>query len=220
MDRHAFPGKENVGLCVIIGGEADPVAPARAALDGGAGMIQYRGKEKSSALQYREACRLRTLTREYGAALIINDRPDIAQLSDADGVHLGLSDLPVSVVRRLLGKGKRIGATAHSVVEGRAAEAAGADYIGFGAVFPSGTKRDVVPVGPDRLRSFVRGSRLPVLAIGGIANENVAEVCRCGVAGVAVVSAVTEVVDPEAAARDLVRRMAESISSGRSVFGS
>ncbi len=215
MAAYTVDKRKNLGLCVIVGGEKDPVGIARSALQGGARSIQYRGKNKASARQCREACQLRALTREYRATLVINDRPDIALLSGADGVHLGRSDLPLSVVRRMVGSGILIGATAHSPAEGRAAEAAGADYLGFGAVFPSSTKTEVVVVGLDRLASFVRDSRLPVLAIGGITKENVADVCRCGAAGVAVLSTVTEAADPAGESRRMVLRMEGTVSGSK-----
>ncbi len=144
-------GERDMRLCVIVGGERDPLRVARAALSGGARFIQYRGKEKSSAVQLREARELRAMTRKYDATLVINDRPDIARLSGADGVHLGAADLPLPVVRRMLGNEHLIGATAHTPAEGKTAEREGADYLGFGAVFPSSTKTDVVVAGLDRL---------------------------------------------------------------------
>ncbi|NOY52236.1 MAG: thiamine phosphate synthase [Deltaproteobacteria bacterium] len=220
MALRTSPEERDLGLCVIVGGEKNPAGVVRAALKGGARFIQYRGKGKTSAVQLREARELRAITRKHGATLVINDRPDIALLSGADGVHLGTADLPLPAVRRMLGAGILIGATAHTSEEGKAAEADGADYLGFGAVFPSATKAGVAVVGLDRLESFVRGSSLPVLGIGGISENNVADVCRRGAAGVAVLSAVTAAADPAAASRNLVRRMEEAVSSGPQASGS
>jgi thiamine-phosphate diphosphorylase len=194
-------------LYVILGREGDPLQIADAALRGGARVLQYRGKEKPGSLQLTEASELRKLTHRYGAALIINDRTDMAFLADADGLHLGEGDLPIAEARRMLGSKKLIGATAHSLDQASRAEEEGADYIGFGSVFHTGSKSDTMVRGLRSLTQVVRQSRLPVIGIGGIQGENVNEVMQTGVAGVAVLSAVSESDDPEAAARELVKRI-------------
>jgi thiamine-phosphate pyrophosphorylase len=197
----------NWKLCVIVGKEEDPCKVAEAALSAGVRLVQYRGKEKASSVQLREAIALRERTNEYGAVLVINDRPDIALLCGADAVHLGETDLPLSVVRRIVGSEMILGATAHSLLEGMEAEEAGADYIGFGAVFATSSKAGATVVGPEALESMVRQTRLPVLAIGGIHVDNVSQVFRKGAAGVAVLSAVSGAADPAGVCRRIFSRM-------------
>jgi thiamine-phosphate diphosphorylase len=191
-------------LCVIVGTEDDPARTAEAALRGGAGVIQYRGKGKAGAVQLRQATALRELTRRYGAFLIINDRSDIASLADADGVHLGTEDLPVAVGRRILGEGKIIGATAHSLQEALEVQAEGADYVGLGSVFPTPSKAGARVIGLETLREVTARVRIAVVGIGGIARGNAGAVLQQGARGVAVLSAVGGAPDPEQATRALL----------------
>lgn len=194
-------------LYVILGHEEDTLQIAGAALRGGADVLQYRGKGKPGSVQHQEAAALRKLTHQCGADLVINDRIDVALLVDADGLHLGEGDLPVAVARNILGAKKIIGATAHSLDQVSQAEEEGADYIGFGAVFPTDSKSGATVRGLPNLGKVVRQTRLPVFGIGGIQHGNVAEVLHTGVSGVAVLSAVSGSKDPEAATRDLVKRI-------------
>ena len=123
-------------------------------------------------------------------SLIVNDRLDVALLSGADGVHLGQDDIPVAEARRLAGEDFLIGATAHNVQEALAAEAAGADYLGCGAVFATHTKKDTVPLGLDGLQAIRQAVRIPIAGIAGITLDNYRLVLDTGANGIAVVSAI------------------------------
>ena len=152
-----------------------------AMLDAGLRIIQYREKTKKMGVKYEECLRLRAMTRQAGAAFIVNDDIDLALLVDADGVHVGQEDLPVAAVRSLVGPDRAIGLSTHSPEQARAAVEAGADYIGVGPIFATQTKDDVcAPVGLTYL-DFVAGSiDLPFVAIGGIKERNLAEVAARG----------------------------------------
>jgi thiamine-phosphate pyrophosphorylase len=178
-----------------------------AAIRGGAQMIQFRDKELPDGEFYRTAERLRKLTREAGVLLTIDDRVDTALAVGADGVHLGEKDLPLPAARRLAGADMILGASARTPEGVQAAEEHGADYIGLGAMFPTGTKGDAVRVGPQRLRRLRPSIRVPVLAIGGITAGNVEEVIRAGADGVAVIGAVMAADDMAAAAAGILTRI-------------
>ena len=162
-----------------------------AAVDGGAGIVQLREKHMGQADFLAEAERFVALCREKGAVSIINDNVEIAAQTGADGVHVGQEDLEAGRTRELLGPDKLIGVSAHSVEEALAAQAAGADYLGVGAAFVTGTKTDAKPI-----------SRV---AIGGISHDNILELKNCGLDGVAVVSALFAQADVKAAAEELLR---------------
>ena len=173
------------------------------AIRGGADVVQLRGKDLSSAELYLEALALRRLTRSLGVPLIINDRVDIALAVDADGVHLGQDDLPVAAARRLLGPDKIIGLSTHSLEQVRAACAQDIDYLSIGPIFPTRTKLIEGPLGLDLVREARTFVRVPIVAIGGISEKNIAEVRRAGADIAAVVSAVVGAADVEAGARTL-----------------
>jgi thiamine-phosphate pyrophosphorylase len=178
---------------------------ARAALEGGATMIQLREKALSGRALLALAEALRELTRAHGATFIVNDRVDIALASGADGVHVGDEDLPIAVARRVLGAGAIIGASVDNVPEAQAAEAAGASYLGVGPVYPTGSKADAgAAIGAGRIGEIAAAVPLPVLAIGGLTCDNVHSVIEAGADGIAVISAVAEADDMEDAARLLV----------------
>lgn len=158
-------------------------------LSAGIKIIQYREKEKKAGQMLAECQRLRKLTREAGACFIVNDHIDIALLCEADGVHIGQEDLPLSDVRRLVGKKRLIGLSTHTPEQAKAAVAAGADYIGVGPLFPTQTKKDVcAPVTLDYLDWVVAHITLPFVAIGGIKRHNIGEVMRHGAKCCALVS--------------------------------
>lgn len=164
-------------------------------LAAGIRIIQYREKEKSTGEKYEEALILQRLTREAGALFIVNDDPGLAAMVKADGVHLGQDDYPLPAVRSLLGPECIIGLSTHSPEQAVKAAAAGADYIGVGPLFPTRTKQDVCPaVGLDYLEYAVNHINLPLVAIGGIKEHNLAEVLACGAKCVAMV---TELVGAE-----------------------
>ena len=181
---------------------------ARAALAGGATVIQLRGKSLSGAELARLGRALRQITREAGALLIVNDRVDVAMAIDADGVHLGQDDLPAEDARRLLGPRRILGLSASTIPEAVQAAAAGADYIGFGPVFATGSKPDArAPTGLALLRQAAKAVGVPIVAIGGIDMDSAGAVMETGVAGVAVIAAVVGTPDVEEAARLLRQRL-------------
>lgn len=173
------------------------------ALRGGATMVQLREKTWDLQRLIEEAIRIRAVCRRYGVPLVINDRVDVALASGADGVHVGLDDTPVAEIRAKAGADFIIGATAKTVSRAQAAEAAGADYLGVGAVFPSPTKPNAVRITARQLREICTSVRIPSVAIGGICEENVRALQGGGMAGIAVVSALFAPGDVQAAARRL-----------------
>ena len=177
------------------------------ALLGGATLVQIREKEISSRAYLELARRLKEVTDRYGVPLIVNDRVDIALAVDADGVHVGPDDLPVSFARRLLGPDKIVGASASSLEEALAFQAQGADYLGVGAVFPTATKQVTEKVDLETLARIKAAVRIPVAAIGGIDAGNAPEVMKTGVDGVAVVSAILNRPDIREATRGLLSKL-------------
>ncbi|WP_456465111.1 thiamine phosphate synthase [Desulfurobacterium sp.] len=179
---------------------ADKVA---AAIEGGVSIIQYRAKKKDSLNMYREALIVRNVTKRYGVPFIVNDRLDIALAVSADGVHVGQSDLPVSVIRKVVGEHFIIGLSTHNLFQVERANEEEVNYIGFGPVFPTNTKEKPDPVvGVDGLSQAVKNSFHPVVAIGGINSDNIGSVLACKPAGIAVVRAIFDG-DPFVNARKL-----------------
>ena len=176
-----------------------------AAVDGGAGIVQLREKHMGQADFLAEAERFVALCREKGAVSIINDNVEIAAQTGADGVHVGQEDLEAGRARELLGPDKLIGVSAHSVEEALAAQAAGADYLGVGAVFPTSTKKDAKSLSREEMRAICEAVDIPVVAIGGINAGNLPQLAGSGVDGVAVVSALFAQADVKAAAEELLR---------------
>jgi len=175
------------------------------ALDGGARLIQLREKDLPAAQLLPLAEKLRRLTADYRARLLINDRVDVALACEADGVHLGGHSLPVAVARDLLGAERLIGVSTHSLAELHAAEAAGADFVTFGPVFATPSKLPYgTPVGLAALAEACHTSRLPVYALGGIDRNNLAAVKKCGAAGFACIRAILAAEEPETAGRELL----------------
>lgn len=175
-----------------------------AAVRGGAGVVQLREKHLEDAAFLEEAKRFTALCRRLGAVSIINDNVEIALESGADGVHVGQSDLEAGRARELLGPGKILGVSAHSPSEARRAMEAGADYLGCGAAFATGTKADARPIPRETIRAVTAAVDIPVVAIGGVSRENLLELRGLGLAGVAVVSGIFGQRDVEAAARELL----------------
>ncbi len=175
-----------------------------AALQAGVRLVQYRDKAPLSEAQLATATALRRVTRDHGALLLINDRVDLALMCEADGVHLGQDDLPIDAARKLLPPGAVVGLSTHTLAEARAAWQAGADYIGFGDVFGTTSKADVVPPrGTDMLARICAGVSIPVYAIGGVTAANLAAVKAAGAAGGALIGAVLKADDPGRAAAEL-----------------
>lgn len=174
-----------------------------AALDGGVTCLQLREKTASAGEILALARTLLPLCRARRVPLLINDRVDIALAAGADGVHLGQEDLPLPEARTLLGPDRILGATAHTVEEALRAQAEGADYLGVGAMFPTGTKTDTVPTSADTLKAICAAVTIPVVAIGGVNAQNLPTLVGTGIAGAAVVSAIFSQRDLTAAARTL-----------------
>ncbi len=190
-----------------IGNDGERLADiTEKACRGGASLVQLREKSSSGREFYSHACEIKKITDGFGIPLIINDRADIALACGAAGVHLGQEDIPVSAARKLLGKNAVIGATAKTVEQAISAEAAGADYLGVGAIFPSKTK-DAVPTDINMLKEICASVRIPVCAIGGLTEENCVILKGSGIAGIAVVSAISGADDPEAASKALRERV-------------
>ena len=180
------------------------------AIEGGARLVQLREKELKGPALIELAKRFASLCREKGAISIINDDVIACRDSGADGVHLGQGDMDARRARALLGPGKIIGVSAHNVEEALKAEADGADYLGSGAAFVTGTKTDAKPIGHETYQAITGAVRIPVVAIGGITGENMPELAGRGLAGAAVVSAIFGREDVRAAAREL-RAQAETL---------
>lgn len=173
------------------------------ALKGGVTMVQLREKQLSEDELVAEAIQIKELCHRYEVPLIINDNVDAALKSGADGVHVGIEDAPVSEIRKRAGDDFIIGATAKTTEQAKAAEAAGADYLGVGAVFPSPTKKNAIRITPQDLREICGSVAIPAVAIGGITGDNVSEIKGGGMAGVAVVSAIFAAQDIQKAAAEL-----------------
>lgn len=159
-------------------------------LDGGVTFVQLREKELDEAHFLKEAKQLQQLCREYQVPFVINDNVDIAIAMNADGVHVGQSDMEAGDVRAKLGQDKIIGVSAQTVEQAVLAEKRGADYLGVGAVFPTGSKADAVEVPHETLKAICEAVSIPVIAIGGITQENVKELKTSGICGIAVISAI------------------------------
>jgi len=197
------------GLYVIVDPVAcrgrDPIAIARDALDGGAHIIQWRDKLRDKGDQLADALAIARMCREHGALFIANDHADFALAVGAAGVHLGQHDLPITLVRPIVGTSMIVGVSTNNADEARAAEAAGADYVAIGAIFPTASKDVTRPASLDRIREVKAAVRIPVVAIGGISAANIASVVAAGADAAAVISAVCAADDPRAAAAQLAR---------------
>jgi len=197
-DGHLFQGRSHIEI-------------ARAAISGGATAIQFREKGMSTRQMIDIAREIRALTRLAGVTYIVNDRLDVALGVDADGVHVGQDDMPVPLARRLIGKERILGVSVSNLEEALEAEREGADYIGVGSIYATASKPDAgLPVGLGVLTEIARRVSIPVIAIGGINEENVGEVIKGGARGVAVISAVVLAPDMEGATRRLRRRIEEA----------
>lgn len=196
------------GLYVIVDPAAcrgrDPVAIARDALDGGARAVQWRDKLRDKGDQLADARAIAGLCRDAGAVFIVNDHADLAIAAGADGVHLGQHDLPIAVVRPIVGASMIIGVSTNNADEARAAEAAGADYVAIGAIFPTASKDVTRRASLDRIREVKAAIRVPVVAIGGISIDNIAGVVDAGADAAAVISAICAATSPRTAAAALV----------------
>lgn len=205
------------GLYVILDPSVRPDRPLRdvlkAAARAGASLFQYRNKAASMKDAYAEALALRKLAAELDVTFIVNDRCDLALAVEADGVHLGQTDLPYAYARRIMGPNRLIGVSTHNAEQVKEADRLKPDYIGFGPIFKPASKQDHDPmVGIEGLTQIRSLTTLPVFAIGGIQSEQVGDVMRAGANGIAVISAVLSASDVSRAVQDLLARMKEATS--------
>lgn len=173
------------------------------AIEGGVTMVQLREKSSSARRFYEQAIRIRKITERYKVPLIVNDRIDIALAIGANGIHIGQSDIPALVARKIIGKDMLLGVSVSTVREALQAKQDGADYLGVGAMFPTGTKEDAQAVSMEELRNIRQSVPLPIVAIGGINKKNIAAFQGIGVDGLAVVSAIISQPDIKSAAEEL-----------------
>ncbi|MBZ4669820.1 MAG: thiamine-phosphate diphosphorylase [Oscillospiraceae bacterium] len=183
--------------------EKDFLNKVEQALKGGVTLLQLREKEKSGLEFYNLSLKVKKIADFYDVPLIINDRADIALAVDADGVHLGQSDIPVFEARKMLGPDKIIGASTKTIEQAKKAENDGADYLGVGAIFPTTTKVITVITPVKTLDEICRNVKIPAVAIGGLNKENINVLKGVPISGVSVVSAVMKSENPFEAARDL-----------------
>jgi thiamine-phosphate pyrophosphorylase len=188
LDRTAARGRDLDSLLAAV-------------IDGGCRMVQLREKEWPSGRLLPLARRLRDRCQSAGVTFIVNDRVDVAVAVEADGVHVGQDDLPARLARSFLTEGMVLGVSTHDVEQARAARDDGADYVAVGSMFQTATKPDFQLVGPALIRKLRGEIRVPLIGIGGITHDNVADVVRAGADGVAVISAVCAAPDPGAATR-------------------
>ena len=177
-------------------------------IQAGVTCVQLREKNQPDEEILRQARELLPICRRHGVPCIINDRPDLAKQIGADGVHVGLSDMGIEKARAILGPDAIIGGSAHSVAEALAAQQAGADYIGCGAVFGSETKTNDTKLAHSELKAICEAVSIPVVAIGGISLDNIDQLAGTGIDGVAVVSALYAAEDKTAAAHALLDKLA------------
>ena len=203
-------GRYHVLTDTVLQTRFSHVELAQMAIAGGADTIQFRQKTGATREMINTALEMQTLCKKSGVSFIVNDRVDVAIACRADGVHLGQDDFPIPLARRLLGEEAIIGGSAGTIEEARKCLSEGVDYIGFGPVYPTTSKEDARPAGGiDLLKQAVETVSLPVIAIGGITEENLPLVMKTEVHGIAVISAVCCQKDPAEAARCL-RRFLES----------
>lgn len=197
-DRHWLDGRRLIDV-------------VRESLDGGVTMVQLREKTLEEGKFLEEAKELQALCRERGVPFLVNDNVEIAREMNADGVHVGQSDMEALDVRAILGPDKILGVSAQTVEQAVLAEKHGADYLGVGAVFPTGSKDDADDVSYDTLKAICRAVSIPVVAIGGITQQNVEKLAGSGICGVAVISAIYAAKDVKAAAADLKATVKEML---------
>lgn len=184
-------------------GEETLYDQVKKALDGGATFVQLREKNLDREVFLAEAKEIQKLCKEYGVPFVVNDEVSIAKDIDADGVHVGQSDMEAMDVRKILGPDKIIGVSAQTVEQAIIAEKHGADYLGVGAVFTTGSKDDADDVSHETLKAICEAVSIPVIAIGGITKDNVAKLAGSGICGVAVISAIFGQKDIQKATEEL-----------------
>ena len=209
-DRHTNCRKEDLLLYAVtdrswLNGET-LYAQVEKALKGGVTFVQLREKALDEQAFLEEAKEIQKLCEQYHVPFVINDNVEIAAQIGADGVHVGQSDMEAGDVREKLGPDRIIGVSAQTVEQAVRAQERGADYLGVGAVFPTGSKADAVEVSHETVRAITEAVDIPVIAIGGITKDNVSELSGTGICGIAVISAIFAQEDIEGAARVLKER--------------
>ena len=179
------------------------------ALRGGVTLLQLREKDKTTREYIALAEKVHAITKRYDVPLIIDDRVDVALAVDAEGVHVGQSDMPVSIARKLMGEGKIVGATAKTVPQALEALEQGADYLGVGAIYPTTTKVKTVLTSTETLQDICSAVSIPVNAIGGLNKDNIGILAGIPISGICIVSAVMKAADPEKAAEELKAKAKE-----------
>lgn len=192
-------------------GEKTLLQQVEEAILGGATFVQLREKDLGESAFEKEAVEIQALCRKYGVPFVVNDNVEIAKRMGADGVHVGQSDMEAGDVRALLGPDAILGVSAQTVEQAVLAEARGADYLGVGAVFPTGSKDDAVEVPHDVLKAICEAVSIPVVAIGGISAENVHELSGSGICGIAVISAIFGQKDIQSATLELKKKTKEMV---------
>lgn len=187
-------------------GDRDLEVAVEQAILGGVTVVQLREKDASSKEFYDIAMSLKKVTNKYNVPLIINDRLDIALAVDADGLHVGQEDLPCSVLRKILGPDKILGISANTIEDALEAQKDGADYLGVGAVYPTDSKKVDGAIGVDKLKEIKEAVNIPVVAIGGINEENASEITPSGVEGICVISAIFGKEDIKKASEQLIAK--------------
>jgi thiamine-phosphate pyrophosphorylase len=185
-------------------GGHEPVMLAETMLDAGARIMQLRLKDSPGRDFLAAARAIAEMCRKRGATLIVNDRADIAILAAAHGVHLGQTDLPLDAARRIIGNDRMIGISTHNVEQARAAEDGGADYVGFGPMYPGGLRNNAAGKGLDELRAIRAAVKIPIVAIGGITEARVAETLAAGADAVAIITKVVQAPDLGAKVRSIL----------------
>ena len=214
-DRHTNCRKEDLLLYAVtdrswLNGET-LYAQVEKALKGGVTFVQLREKALDEQAFLEEAKEIQKLCAQYHVPFVINDNVEIAAQIGADGVHVGQSDMEAGDVREKLGPDRIIGVSAQTVEQAVRAQERGADYLGVGAVFPTGSKADAVEVSHETVRAIMEAVDIPVIAIGGITKDNVSELSGTGICGIAVISAIFAQEDIEGAARVLKERTEEAV---------
>jgi len=208
-------GKLHILTDTILQSRFSHMELTKKAIAGGADTIQFRHKHGTTREMIQVATEIKRLCTEKGVIFIVNDRIDVAIASKADGVHLGQDDFPIPLARKLLGDNRIIGGSAATMEEARKCLSDGADYVGFGPVYPTGSKDDAGPVsGIDTLREIVETIPIPIIAIGGIDKGNTPEIIKAGAHGIAVISAVCCKENPEGATKGLYEAIYSGTSGG------
>ena len=190
-------------------GEEEFLFRVEEALNGGATLVQLREKEKTTREYIDLATKVHRITKKYNVPLIIDDRVDVALAVDAEGVHVGQTDMPVCMARKLIGKDKIVGATTKTVAQAKEACEQGADYLGVGAIYPTTTKVKTVLTSIETLKNICKSVPIPVNAIGGLNKDNIDVLQGIPIAGICVVSAIMKAENPEEATAELIERAKE-----------